>query len=122
MTRSHWVALAFCLSLALNVFLAVALWRDRHAPAEATPPAQAPACSEKERQLRETLQAQLCSSPLDCAAIEVTFARLDEVRGLERQAALDRWASQGKSAGCQAGFMSPDLQRLLCPWDQSAAQ
>lgn len=118
--RTRWMVLVIGLSFALNVFFGVALWKSHRVEAKAaaiakTPPAP---CNEEERLLREQLEAQLCAEPLDCAAIEVTFERLDAVRARERLAALDRWTFAGKAAGCQSGQMSPEVQRLLCPWKQ----
>ena len=123
--RTRWMVLALGLSLALNLFLGAALWKSRQteprsqAAAASPPPPPAP-CNEEERLLREHLEAQLCADPLDCAAIEATFERLDAVRARERLAALDHWAYAGKQAGCRSGQMSPEVQRLLCPWKQPA--
>jgi hypothetical protein len=120
MMRTRWIVAAFGLSLVLNVFLGAALWRAarRGAPPAAVQ-APVPACSETEQRLREQLQAQLCGDPPDCAAIEATFARLDAVRAQERQAALDRWVSLGRSVQCRDDRTSPEVERLLCPWKQS---
>jgi|GEM_PF-5571574 len=119
MTRTRWVALAIGLSIGLNVFLAAALWRTRRGTSHAAVQTPVATCSETEQRLREQLQAQLCGDPPDCAAIEATFARLDAVRAQERQAALDRWVSLGKSAECRDDRTSPQVERLLCPWKQS---
>jgi hypothetical protein len=119
MTRTRLVALILGLSIAVNVFFAAALWRAHHGAARAPAQAPLPSCSETEQRLREELQAQLCHDPPDCAAIEATFARLDAVRGQERQTALDRWVNAGRSVGCRNDNMSPEVERLLCPWKQA---
>jgi hypothetical protein len=119
--RTRLTVLAMGLSLALNVFLGIALFRASHVearPAPAPPPAP---CNEEERLLREQLEAQLCAEPFDCAAVEATFQRLDALRAAERVAALDRWVYSGKQTECRSGEMSPEVQRLLCPWKQPAS-
>lgn len=116
--RTRLTVLAMGLSLALNVFLGVALWRAQRAEVPAAPAAPPAPCNEEERLLREQLEAQLCAEPFDCAAVEATFQRLDALRAAERVAALDRWVYSGKQTECRSGEMSPEVQRLLCPWKQ----
>jgi hypothetical protein len=116
--RTRWFVLVIGLSLALNVFLGAALLKVRHARPQAAPAVAVPvsSCCPEERALREQLERQLCAEPPDCAAIEAIFVRLDAVRAKERQVALDQWMTVGRRASCQNNRMSPDVERLLCPW------
>lgn len=119
MRRTRWVIVVVGLSLLLNAFLGVALWRTQGETVEAAPaPTAAPAtwCCQEERAIREQLETQMCAEVPDRTAIEATFARLDAVRLKERKEALDQWMAGGRRTGCQNGKMSPNVGRLLCPW------
>jgi hypothetical protein len=124
MNRTRWYVLVLGLSVSANVFLAIGWGQSQRSARPPTPqhPSRVTTPGDEERRLREHLVSQMCAAPVDRAAIEATFARLDQVRAHERNAALDRWLR-----GCaditedDRTALLREVKQCLCPWSEEDA-
>ncbi|HNX49800.1 MAG TPA: hypothetical protein PLS53_09245 [Thermoanaerobaculaceae bacterium] len=119
--RTRWLIVACAVSLALNLAFGTALWRARGASHVGQPGellGHAP-CAE-ERAVREELTRGLCASEPDRQAIQAALARLEGLRQKRLSVAVERWLQRCEGAPeTERAQLLHELQRNLCPWNQS---
>lgn len=119
--RTRWLVVAFAVSLALNLAFAAAFWRARSASRVGQPGdllGHTP-CAE-ERAVREELTRGLCASEPDRLAIQAALSRLEGLRQKRLGVAVERWLRRCEGAPeTERAQLLRDLQRNLCPWNQS---
>jgi hypothetical protein len=76
-------------------------------------------CAE-ERAIREELTRCLCASQPDRPAIQAALARLETLRQHRLTVAVDAWLQRCEGAPqTERSRLLHELQRNLCPWNQS---
>ncbi len=118
--RSRWLVALLGVSLAANVALVAAMWASWRGTAAASAAigttCSAPLCDE-EMKVREQLAASLCAPAPDRAAISAALGRLDEVRGRQRAAIVDRWLARCSGARAdERTALAATVRKMLCPW------
>lgn len=119
--RTRWLVLGIAISLSVNLMAGMAHWRvHRSAPAAQSTALLSHAPCAEERAVREELTRCLCASEPDRPAIEAALARLETLRQRRLTVAVERWLQRCEAAPqTERARLLSELQRNLCPWNQS---